>query len=395
MFTSQQYGERDQYVGLALIPFTLMQLAITYKLPYPKALKWPVFLVGSMLILLKPHHGLIPTLLLLHRMIVQRRWTIVKDVDFLSLLMMTSSYIAATWFFFPDFIKIILPDVLDLYLGMQNKLLTQTVCLFSVYLIAIFGLLAFIANIDRQHRNLVLFFLGGSLICIIPFYVQGMAFKYHLFPSWTFLACGAGIIFMNLIGKITKEPANLFYTLLIFFAFCYYIKPINPYYPKHSDYAHFPLTKILAPCIEKPACSFFMFHTDMGIIHETAYYSGVPHASRFATLWFLPTLLDNKEPSAFSLERRKILQEKYSALVSEDFRLKKPHFLIIAKNIEIKDQPFDFVDFFSAYKPFAEEWKNYEKIGTITLRNADYFTKSEFDTGDAVDHDIYTRRPER
>lgn len=395
ILTGGQYGERDQYTGLALIPFTLMQLAITYRLPYPKALKWPVFLAGAVFILLKPHHGLIPTLLLAHRMIVQRRWTIFKDADFLSLAVMTLLYIGITWLFFPDFISIILPDVVDLYLGMQNMHSTTTFSLIIMYSIMVIAFFPFMITMDQRQRNLILFFLAGAVISIIPFYVQGMSFKYHLFPAFTFIACGAGITFQGLISRFLKGNAGLFCTLLLSFSFCYYLKPVNPDFPKHSDYAHLPLTKMIAPCIGQPECTFFMFHANMGIVHETAHYSGVRHASRFAALWFLPTLLEREKNPSLSSEKTENLRRKYSAMIADDLRLQKPAFAIIARDIEIKEHPFNFVEYFSAYKPFEKEWQNYQKTDSLKLRYSDYFKNSEYDNGKEIEYDVYKRKPVR
>jgi hypothetical protein len=223
LITGTQFGERDQYTGLALVPFTLMQLAITYRLPYPKALKWPVFLAGAVFILLKPHHGLIPTMLLVHRMIVQKRWLIIKDADFISLAVMTLLYIGMTCFFFQDFITVILPDVVELYFGMQDMRSTTTFALVIIYTIMVIGFFPFMIRIDQRHRSLILFFLSCAILSIIPFYVQGMSFKYHLFPAYTFTACGLGMTALGLISKILKGNAGLFLTLVLFFAFCYFI----------------------------------------------------------------------------------------------------------------------------------------------------------------------------
>ncbi len=386
-----QFGERDQYIGLALVPFTLMQLAITYGLPYPKKLKWPLFLIGTVFILLKPHHGLIPTILLVHRMFVQRRWTVFKDADFIALSIMTSLYIVVTWVFFQDFIKVILPDVLELYLEMKNMKSTTTLSFLAAYTILVIGFFPFILQINPRHRLLIVFFLACGLVSIIPFYVQGMSFRYHLFPAFTFTACGAGMTLLGLSRNILKGPAALFFSLCVFSAFCYYIKPVNHAFPKHADYAHLPLTTALAPCAGKPECTFFIFHTNMGIVHETAYYSGIRHASRFAALWFLPTLLEKERLESPPREETLRLREKFSAMMAEDLRRYKPELLFIAKDIEIKENSFHFVEYFTAHQPFAAEWKNYRKSGDLVLRHSDYFTGSEYDDGTEVKYDVYQR----
>ena len=393
-FTGTQFGERDQYTGLALVPFTLMQLALTYKLPYPKWLKWPVFLIGAIFILLKPHHGLIPTLLLAHRMIVQRRWMIFKDADFIALSVMTSLYIGFTWLFFPDFIAVILPDVVDLYFSMKDMRSTTTFSLIIAYTIIVIGFFPLMIRIDHRHRSLILFFLAAGIVSIIPFYVQGMSFKYHLFPAYSFVACGMGMTFLGLISKISRPNAALFGTLLLFAAFCYYLKPLNPDYPRHNDYAELPLSRLLKPCIGRKDCTFFIFHENMGIINETAHYTGVRMASRFAALWFLPTLVEMEQNPDTPPENLARIRNKYLGMMAEDFRVHRPEFAVIKTKAEVQETPFDFVDYFTAYPDFAEEWKHYEKSGILELRTGDYFTGSEYDDGDVLLYDVYRRKAE-
>jgi hypothetical protein len=95
----------------------------------------------------------------------------------------------------------------------------------------------------------------------------------------------------------------------------------------------------------------------MGIMHETAYYSGIRFASRFAALWFLPTLLQHEKSSSEPTESAKYLREKFSAMVTDDLRIQKPEFVVIAKDLKIKDIAFIFLDFFFFFRLLPKNGK--------------------------------------
>jgi hypothetical protein len=131
----------------------------------------------------------------------------------------------------------------------------------------------------------------------------------------------------------------------------------------------------------------------MGIVHETAHYSGVRIASRFAALWFLPTLLQTADAKSLPVEKIETLSTKYASMVAEDLRIHKPALAVIVKDVDIHNRPFDFVKYFSDYASFRAEWKNYEKFDELELAHKDYFTKSEYDNGTVLKYDVYRRKP--
>ncbi|PJB72606.1 MAG: hypothetical protein CO093_02710 [Alphaproteobacteria bacterium CG_4_9_14_3_um_filter_47_13] len=74
ILTAIALGEREHIIFLGLMPFLLAQLSLTWKHPLSRKLLWVLMIFGTFAVLLKPHYGLLPTLLLVHRMIVQKRF---------------------------------------------------------------------------------------------------------------------------------------------------------------------------------------------------------------------------------------------------------------------------------------------------------------------------------
>ncbi|MBI2234139.1 MAG: hypothetical protein HYU57_03930 [Micavibrio aeruginosavorus] len=399
VMTGSQFGERDQYVALGLIPFILLQIATTYGLPYPKWMKWPVFLCGAVLILMKPHHGLIPTLLLAHRMITRRRWAIFFDPDFIALAVTTSLYIAATWFFFNDYATKIMPNVALLYTNMREEKTSAVLALLYLSMLVVLLLFPFLSTgMDQRKRNLILFLTICAMISLVPFYVQGMAFAYHLFPAISFAACAFSLQILWFAQRFLPHAPGLIAALIALGCLFYSVVPLKPDFPRHSDYAAFPLTKLVQRCKGQEHCSFFMFHPNMGVVHETAHYSGIPYASRFAALWFVPPLFAAENaaatghPPPIPLETARKLRTQFSEMMAQDLMTQKPPLAIIAKDIEIRGKSFDFVAWFSADPAFRAEWAHYKKTDTVEVRYSDYFTGSAYDNGTVIKYDVYARK---
>jgi hypothetical protein len=397
--TSLMFGERDQYVGLALTPFVLLQIAMTFGLPYPKKLVWPVFLIGALFILLKPHHGLLPTLLLLHRAIHQKRWLrVMRDPDFVSLAVMTSGYLAVVWFFFHDYVDSIFPDVLSLYLPLRNGKEMIVLTMLFLYTGLVGGILTFVLREDRAKIAFIRFLIFAGMISLVPYYVQGMGFTYHLFPAAAFYMAAACLIVFSSLQRYARADLALCATTVILLVATYAAKPLNIDYPRHRDYARLPITgMVMNECAGKDPCSFFIFNKNMGIIRETSHYSGIFHASRFAAFWFLPTMIreerairEGKE-SRLSPEELKRLRTKYSNMVAEDFERYKPQILFIWTGGKIDNEDLDFISYFSRSEEFAKQWKNYKKSGGIDVQAHDYYKNSELDSGETIHYDIYRR----
>ena len=133
----------------------------------------------------------------------------------------------------------------------------------------------------------------------------------------------------------------------------------------------------------------------MGILHETAYYSGSLHASRFPVFWFSPVLLAEKQKIRIgertSLPEMEVdrLYRKYMAMVTEDLATAKPDTVLIWFPPDRRDT--DLLAFFSDYSPFLDEWKKYGKAGTLMLDFDDYYKKIGIGDFEASHYDIYRR----
>lgn len=376
---SLYFGERDHLIGLALFPFILLQITITNNWNRPKGWTWPIFAIGTIFILMKPHYGLLPSLLLLHRLCIRKNASVLKDPDFLCLAILTCLYAGLIAILFPDYLQVILPDVIALYVAMgQWPLISGGV--YAILIIAVIAgiILAFLKT-DRFQKNLMWFLLACTIVNTVPYVVQGMGFYYHLLPAAAWMAPLLCLLLFEWLKTQTRPDAAMLLTMIFSAIMIYIATPLNIGYARHNDYAHFPVSKTLDRyCPMDRPCTFFMFNRDMGILTETAYYTGRHHASRFPSFWFLPELtraqsnLEAGKPSRLSREKTRWIFNKYATMVADDIATGKPDVILLWQTRDVFPHS-DFIHYFSASPAFAKEWENYEKADSLTLTYVDYY----------------------
>jgi len=382
-------GERDQIVLLGLLPFLMAQLSLTWGYKLPNKLFWPVMVFGVIAVLIKPHFGLLPTLLLVQRMWMQRRvFSIIRDADFLSLAVGTVSYIAIVWFFFHDYVTVIMPDVISLYASNKHYEYAVPQLLWHLYLFGtFFGIEAAFTPLTGRRKLLLVLLYAGALACLVPFAVQMKAFYYHLIPSIVFFFCGFALSLHSYADVYLRRLKFVAAGVVVaLFVMAYINRPLLLEFPKHKDYASFPLTLEMQKC-EKP-CPAFMFNDSIEVMHPTFFYMGERNASRFPTLWFLPKMVKEPDnPETLPLRR------KYADMVGEDLRNFQPKMLLIGQYwIEDNVKMFDYGEFFGISDIFREEWAHYTKDREITVNRKDYFAGTELGKEDfPMTYAIYMR----
>jgi hypothetical protein len=404
------FGERDHYIAIALLPFVLMQVTLTGHHENQGLLKWFVFIPGSLMILLKPHFGLIPTIMLLHRVIRQKNLSVLRDADFLSLAFCTLAYIALLCGVFPDYVSKILLDSLILYASLGGwGYVAYAISYLAAIAIVIFLLLSALPKYTKE-KELGFLFLGLSLLNLIPVYVQGMGFYYHLIPAIGALLMGLTMLISE-TGKsvcLSGKPSAAT-TILVLAAILYVQFPLNPGGTTHDDYKNLPLTKSLRQeCPKNKPCSFYMFNRDAGLIFETAYYAHVPFASRFMFLWPFAEIVESQKnisehrPSRFTAQQTEELFTRFVDMLAEDLARNKPDIVYVWKSGDAMKETsliqyhmseklkFDYIKVFSRDKAFRDAWSHYRKTGSLQLNYGAYYKGM---STEPIYYDIYHLRP--
>jgi len=300
--------------------------------------------------------------------------------------------------FFNDYITVILPDVLTLYISSRNyEDALPELWLHSLVFLTLMIFDFFFSPLKGQQKILLILLYLGALLCLVPYAVQMKGFFYQLIPALGFFFCAAALSLHAYVNRYLEELRNHGIILvIIIFILCYIGRPLLLSYPKHQDFADLPLSLEISQC-EKP-CSYFIFNDNIEIMHPTAFYNNTENASRFPAFWFLPKLieaqyaLDHNEPALLSREELAFYKEKYGRMTAEDLHRYQPKMLIIGQFILTNDEKaFDFSEFFSTESTFKTEWEHYRKERTISLNRRLYFSGTAQDEDYILTYDIYLR----
>ncbi|MDB5491667.1 MAG: hypothetical protein JWO78_1516 [Micavibrio sp.] len=375
------FSERDQMIALGLVPLVLLQAMMTYSRPSAGYLKWPILFFGTMFILLKPHHGLIPALMLLHRVALRRNFSVVKDPDFIALAVGSLFYTAAALYFFPDYVRVILPDVIRLYLpfGEWARVAPLILTAFIASCILMIGMLYTPA--DKSEQALGLWLILCGLFSLIPYEIQGLGLYYQLIPALSFFGMGYAAALYSWLKALCPNRNPAIPCLVFLSALSFVHAPLIPQYPTHASYKKLPLPQLLArECPKNRRCSFFLNNRNMAMIHEVSYYTGIPHASRFPTLWFQAGLMREKDDSKDFA--------RYSAMVTEDLNKWQPDILVL---VRYKDKPEqNFIPYFSRNSDFVRAIKPYKKIKPVKMSYDEYYLGTG-ESKEFLDYDVYKR----
>lgn len=285
------FGQKDHFLGMALFPLALTQILISNKTTIPTILKHCALAIGAFFILIKPHYGIVPAAILIHRAITQRRITVIRDTDLLWLAGMTISYIAVLLLFFQDFLTIVLPDIIKYY---ASNIYPQVV-LTGILLMLQATLPFFITQLFLKKAPKLISALSlASTLCFIPFIIQGKGWAYHALPADMFfhsaaiLLLGYGITAgLNTLHKnqtptpLTRLSSFALPMLILFTIVAKHHMTPQTHRLTHEDYKNTKFAKRIERCSKEYGhkCPFLMFNEILNISQELQIYTGSRNAT--------------------------------------------------------------------------------------------------------------------
>ncbi len=398
-------SEREHFIGMILLPFILTQLNITKGHTVPPLLKFGVLTPGAIIFLIKPHYGLIPAFLFLHRMASQRRIWIFKDSDFLVLSIGAITYISVIFIFFHDFVTTILPDVLWFYLPYNNPHIifkqTQVYGFFTVFLIYFAYL---IKDPDKQKIAVPLSLC--TLLGVSIYVLQMKGFYYHILSTFTLfiptISLTLYVLLFQRFQRLNTLPYNTLITVLMIvsiFALSYTRRTPNTNFPTHHDYKNNVLTQYLNQNCDQP-CSYLITYNNMDIVNQIALYSKHTNATRFPSFWFQPSFEGFAQaPSEHHGETLEEAKNRYAHYIAEDLRRFSPSLLLLLKHPEEEiDKPkvhklnMNFFDYYKNNKEINAISDIYQKVDTFTIDISQFYKGTSNDKESLITWDVYKKK---
>ena len=397
------FAQREHFIAMTLLPFILVQLCITYHYRIPYFLKYSVIIASALVLLIKPHFGLVPAFLFIHRMMTQKRFfSVIKYPDFIILSVFCIAYLCAVFFFFSDFVEIILPDILRLYLPYNNVLLTLSYLkLYGFWTYLCLCLSFFIPALEKQRFIFPIAFC--ATLCLSVFAIQMKGFSNHLLPFYAlFFPLGFYLFYHFLISKTGTKRAYILplcSVLLVFMIFTasYIFSPLKPDYTTHKMYQSNKITEYINAHCRKP-CSYFMTYENMDIMNQLAFYSDDLHASRFPSFWFQPAI-DGLVPFSEidGRETREDIKHRFTDYIAEDIKHMSPSLLFIlhkGKNDNVDTAPDEFIEYFSISPKFRDILSEYKKIDRLIVDRSYFYQDTKYDYTHLLTWDVYKKDAE-
>ncbi len=396
------FSQRDHLIAITAIPLFLIQVSITRGIAIPPLVKHVILAFGALMMMVKPHYGLLPALLIAHRMFSQKRITVIFDSDFVYLACACVIYILTLHLYFPDFFTVILPDAANYYLPYKN---TGDVHKFlAPYILptAVLSSLAFVGYKKNNPEKLYFYSACwmGVASGILAFYVQGKGFYYQIIPGKTFFLIATSLTCFSFVKYLLKQKGNHaalapIACLIIIAPTLYKAYKFTSNYTTHDFFLNAPLTKFIQAECGNP-CSYFMTYPHMSLNTQTSFYIGDSHASRFPAFWFYPVMEfhygippDILKTEPYN-ERRKRDKDRFAGYIVDDFTKAKPNLLMIYKDPpETRGLYFNFFEYFSDNKQFQAFIKKYKKTGEFVTERKPYFSGTSLNYSYELRWEIY------
>lgn len=351
---SLYFVERDHFIAMFIFPLICVQYCITQKIKVPAIWKYSILILAAITLLLKPHQGLIPLFMLLHRMYVQKKLWIIQDIDFIILAATSILYVLVVFIFYNDFVTEMLPYIVDFYLPYINfvDVFKKLEVFFPLWMIA-----TALALITYPNEKFLKILCVTSGICLFVFTLLAKGFFYQLLPFITIFW-----ILGTYLTTITLKTNNILIVILIF-GLSYLFAPLRPHFPTHEEYKNNVITKYIKQNCAEP-CSFLFLHTNMDIVNQISFYNKDTHvnASRFPAFWFQPAL-----EGFVSVDKDINLADAkahFSSLIAQDIKKMNPSLLVIPNS---KHEDPNFITFYSTSPEFRKAIAPYKKIDTLTV----------------------------
>ncbi len=355
VMTAPNYGQRDHFLALAAVPLVLLLLGRTIA---PRSLNITdvaILFVGTLFLLLKPYYGLLPAFLMLHRAVKQKRISALWDADFIVMALATMAYVGTVYFFFNDYLTIILPAVMDLYVDSGWSFIPSRVAMTLAAWMIIMGF-SFHRALPDETRKLARLLLLFSAFSFLIFLLMMKGYAYHLLPCLTFMYLAGVLLGDGVLQNVVKKPARRALLLLTPLAAICLMMP-DSFIPQEDAVEREEITKRVEACGKD--CSFLIMGSTVRITQLISYYADKPHASRFPKFWFAEGIVED----GIDIEKDRSRLERYRHyvdMITADINRYKPRIILSC------DYYANLMPWLSSYESFKGAFKYYKKAKDVS-----------------------------
>ncbi|HEY0900818.1 MAG TPA: hypothetical protein VGD95_01720 [Micavibrio sp.] len=353
VMAGSNYGQRDHFLALAALPLVLLLLGRTQTPRRLNAADVMILVIGTLFLLLKPYYGLLPAFLMAHRAGTQKRIAALWDIDFIVMALATFGYGLCVYLFFPDYLTVILPAVMDLYIDSGWRYYFSDLSLILSGLLLMLGLSRRPA-VPADARALLHILLGCAALSFVIFLLMMKGYAYHLLPCLTFMLVAGLWLAHRLCPWIDNSRLRLWLLAIPLALLCLLIP--DSFIPHKRDVEREAITQRIAACAGE--CPYLIIGSTVRITQLISYYTGKPHASRFPKFWFAEGMVE--EGIDFQKDRQRLDRYRhYVDMIVADINADKPKLIFSCKYYA------DFMPWLTSYENFKAAFAPYHKTSDV------------------------------
>ncbi len=377
-----EFGQKDHLIAIGLIPFIILQNSITNKSQPPLMVTLLILIICAPFILIKPHYGIIPAAIFIHRAAKEKSLRTVFAPDFIILSITALAYIAYTLIFIPEFMREILPMSMKLYTftaaGNDLSPMFKTV-IFLLTSLAFAGLIS-MQDKGKKEKTFNIFIAAAIFLSIIPFGVQNKGFSLHLIPTTSLFILGVGLYIAPFLkGKLSALIPIIMAATLYLYTWASF--GVTGHLTTHDQFKKSELVQsIKTHAKDNP---FFIEDTTTCANFISTQYTGNKVASRFPSMWFLGSA------AALNEDEKITILETFGNDIATDINRHKPQMIAFMLN-ENNKSPLKVI--YKNHPKMQDSLAHYEYKETRKINNIDHCTRAYNNTYNKLTLEIHTRK---
>lgn len=370
------FGQKDHLIFIFLLPSVVAQLILNYKKPKSNLTITIACIMGAIAICIKPHYALIPFILFLDRLRIEKKIKpIVLNYDFIPMLITGSLFLVLMFTVFKTYITVIIPENINSYNEAKTDFSAENFYIFWLFPI-LSGFLVLVkdhqSEEDKLENKIIYALIILTILLFIPLYIQNKWFHYQGLP---FLCAGitSSVFALLSIIQTTQKYALLksIFCICIFIAFFFpyiYGPPSIPVM-KAKEFLNIPYNLDII----KYAKNKKIFSTDLyPLTTALPLYTDLIETSRFAQIWPLSSDLEKLSSSENTKEDITAINshmEKIISYLAEDIKKFQPSVITIPRYLDATTQkPSDnYLNRLKKNPDFFNAIEHYQYKKTVTL----------------------------
>ena len=360
------FGQREHLMLIFSLPLMMLLIVTGSCENQFKRLIIPITLVGMLGIALKPHFLLPVALVFAVNLVYIRSWKTLFSKIHLTILVALLSYLAFIALVHPGYLGFMVPLGIAVY-GYSDANLWSI----AIDMLPIIGsvLLLFACTCPGELERQMLIRSFAILLGFgLAFLVQFKGWSYQLIPVRSFAIIGIGLVLA--LGVKARRGLGMLAVLTLvatlWFGLVMQLKT-GPY----KNYITISLKRALDEMEGTQSLMFLSTNVSSGfpLVRET----GLEWASRFPTLWLVPSIVDNGDPEICVPGQQSFCSSKVLAStflresVTEDL-IRFNADLVIVDVREKKSyvqNPFDYLEFMKKDDRFRELWIDFKLVRSV------------------------------